>query len=303
MEGIVLFNKPVGFTSNQIVEFFKKITNKKVGHGGTLDPLASGLLILGIGRYTKNLNDFLKNSIKTYISEIKLGYISDTFDKEGNIQKIEKPIPSLEKILDILKLFEGEIKQKPPLYSAIKIKGVPLYKLIRKGINVEIPERSVKVYEIKCLDFDKINGILKLKLKVSSGFYVRSFANDLGEKLGCGAYLENLIRTEINKYKLEEALTFEDINKDYLESYIKVYGRVQGVGFRFFASRLSKKYNLLGYAKNLPDGTVEIIAQGKEKDLQNFIKEIRIGPTLAKVEKLDILFRKPINIYYNFEIL
>ncbi len=303
MEGIVLFNKPVGFTSNQIVEFFKKITNKKVGHGGTLDPLASGLLILGIGRYTKNLNDFLKNSIKTYISEIKLGYISDTFDKEGNIQKIEKPIPSLEKILDILKLFEGEIKQKPPLYSAIKIKGVPLYKLIRRGINVEIPERSVKVYEIKCLDFDKINGILKLKLKVSSGFYVRSFANDLGEKLGCGAYLENLIRTEINKYKLEEALTFEDINKDYLESYIKVYGRVQGVGFRFFASRLSKKYNLLGYAKNLPDGTVEIIVQGKEKDLQNFIKEIRIGPTLAKVEKLDILFRKPINIYYNFEIL
>lgn len=303
MEGIVLFNKPVGFTSNQIVEFFKKIANKKVGHGGTLDPLASGLLILGIGRYTKNLNDFLKNSIKTYISEIKLGYISDTFDKEGNIQKIEKPIPSLEKILDTLKLFEGEIKQKPPLYSAIKIKGVPLYKLIRRGINVEIPERSVKVYEIKCLDFDKINGILKLKLKVSSGFYVRSFANDLGEKLGCGAYLENLIRTEINKYKLEEALTFEDINKDYLESYIKVYGRVQGVGFRFFASRLSKKYNLLGYAKNLPDGTVEIIAQGKEKDLQNFIKEIRIGPTLAKVEKLDILFRKPINIYYNFEIL
>lgn len=303
MEGIVLFNKPVGFTSNQIVEFFKKITNKKVGHGGTLDPLASGLLILGIGRYTKNLNDFLKNSIKTYISEIKLGYISDTFDKEGNIQKIEKPIPSLEKILDTLKLFEGEIKQKPPLYSAIKIKGVPLYKLIRGGINVEIPERSVKVYEIKCLDFDKINGILKLKLKVSSGFYVRSFANDLGEKLGCGAYLENLIRTEINKYKLEEALTFEDINKDYLESYIKVYGRAQGVGFRFFASRLSKKYNLLGYAKNLPDGTVEIIAQGKEKDLQNFIKEIRIGPTLAKVEKLDILFRKPINIYYNFEIL
>lgn len=303
MDGLVLFNKPSGYTSNQVVKFFKKITNKKVGHGGTLDPLASGLLILGIGEYTKELNNFLKSSQKVYIAEIKLGYISNTFDKEGVIQKVNKPIPSLEEILNIIKLFKGEIIQKPPIYSAIKIKGIPAYKLARKDREIELPERKVFVYEIQYIEFNESNKTLKLKLKVSSGFYVRSFANDLGQKLKCGAYLENLIRIQINDFKVEEAITFDDIKKDYLESYIKVYGRVQGVGFRFFASKLAKKYNILGYAKNLPDGTVEIIAQGGEKILQDFIKEIKIGPILAKVEKLNIIFRKPLNIFYNFDIL
>jgi len=300
MEGLVLFNKPSGYTSYQVVEFFKKKTNKKVGHGGTLDPLAEGLLIIGIGEYTKELTKFLRESIKEYICIIKLGYISDTYDKEGKIVETNKEIPDFEKIKEILESFKGKILQKPPIYSAIKIKGKPLYKLARKGEKINLKEREVTVYDLEVLDFQR--NLLYLRLKVSSGFYVRSFANDLGEKLGCGAYLEKLVRVRINDFDLESALTFEDFEKDFLEFQAKIYGRVQGVGYRYFAEKNAQKLNILGYAKNLKDGTVEIVAQGGEESLQKFIEQLKIGPFLAKVAKIDIMFRKPKDIYLYFEI-
>jgi tRNA pseudouridine55 synthase len=300
MEGIILFNKPSGYTSYQIVEFFKRKTNKKVGHGGTLDPLAEGLLIIGVGEYTKELTKFLKNSIKEYICTIKLGYISNTYDKEGEIIKTNKEIPSFEKTKEILESFKGKILQRPPIYSAIKIKGVPLYKLAREGKKIDVKEREVEVYDLEVLSFQ--NDLLTLRIKVSSGFYVRSFANELGEKLGCGAYLEKLIRTKINNFNLEFALTFEDFEKDFLEFQAKIYGKVQGVGYRYFTEKIAKKLNILGYVKNLEDGTVEVVAQGKEEDLQKFIEQLKIGPFLAKVEKIDIIFKKPTDIYLYFEI-
>jgi len=300
MEGIILFNKPSGYTSYQIVEFFKRKTNKKVGHGGTLDPLAEGLLIIGVGEYTKELTKFLKNSIKEYICTIKLGYISNTYDKEGEIIKTNKEIPSLEKTKEILESFKGKILQKPPIYSAIKIKGIPLYKLAREGKKIDVKEREVEVYDLEVLSFQ--NDLLTLRIKVSSGFYVRSFANELGEKLGCGAYLEKLIRTKINNFDLEFALTFEDFEKDFLEFQAKIYGKVQGVGYRYFTEKIAKNLNILGYVKNLEDGTVEVVAQGKEEDLQKFIEQLKIGPFLAKVEKIDIIFKKPTDIYLYFEI-
>ncbi|MFZ8847642.1 MAG: tRNA pseudouridine(55) synthase TruB [Minisyncoccia bacterium] len=300
MEGIILFNKPSGYTSYQIVEFFKRKTNKKVGHGGTLDPLAEGLLIIGVGEYTKELTKFLKNSIKEYICTIKLGYISNTYDKEGEIIKTNKEIPSFEKTKEILESFKGKILQRPPIYSAIKIKGIPLYKLAREGKKIDVKEREVEVYDLEVLSFQ--NDLLTLRIKVSSGFYVRSFANELGEKLGCGAYLEKLIRTKINNFDLEFALTFEDFEKDFLEFQAKIYGKVQGVGYRYFTEKIAKKLNIFGYVKNLEDGTVEVVAQGKEEDLQKFIEQLKIGPFLAKVEKIDIIFKKPTDIYLYFEI-
>jgi len=300
MEGIIIFNKPSGYTSYQIVEFFKRKTNKKVGHGGTLDPLAEGLLIIGIGEYTKELTKFLKNSIKEYICTIKLGYISNTYDKEGEIIKTNKEIPSFEKTKEVLESFKGKILQRPPIYSAIKIKGIPLYKLAREGKKIDVKEREVEVYDLEVLSFQ--NDLLTLRIKVSSGFYVRSFANELGEKLGCGAYLEKLIRTKINNFDLEFALTFEDFEKDFLEFQAKIYGKVQGVGYRYFTEKIAKNLNILGYVKNLEDGTVEVVAQGKEEDLQKFIEQLKIGPFLAKVEKIDIIFKKPTDIYLYFEI-
>ena len=300
MEGIVLFNKPKGKTSNEIVEYFKKLTNKKVGHGGTLDPLAEGLLILGIGEYTKQLNKFLKESKKTYIAEIELGAFSDTFDAEGKIEKTNKEIPEIEIIEENLKSFIGEIEQRPPIYSALKIKGKPAYEYARKGRKIEVEPRKVFVYDLKIIEYQK--PVLKILAEVGSGVYIRSLANDLGEKLGCGGYLKSLIRMKINEFSLENALDFEDIEKDYLEFLAKIYGRVQGVGFRFFVQRYAKELRIFGYAKNLVDGTVEVLAQGREVDLQEMIKNIKIGPRLAKVERLEIVFRKPKEYFYDFKI-
>ncbi len=301
MEGIVLFNKPKNLTSTQIVNYFKKKTNKKVGHGGTLDPFAEGLLILGIGEHTKELSKFLKESRKTYISEIFLGATSDTYDIEGKITLTNQPLPSITEIEKILPEFVGEIYQKPPIFSALKIKGKRAYDLARKNKNIEIPPRKVVIYDLKILDYKE--NILKILAEVGSGVYIRSLANDIGEKLGCGGYLKSLIRIKINEFKIEEALTFEDLEKDFLELYAKVYGRVQGVGYRYFVKDNALDLNLTGCTRNLIDGSVEVLAQGREDNLQKLIQLLKKGPFLAKVEKLELIFRKPIVSYENFSII
>jgi tRNA pseudouridine55 synthase len=302
MEGIVLFNKPKNYTSYQIVEFFKKKTKKKVGHGGTLDPLAEGLLILGIGEYTKELSKFLKESIKTYVAEIILGARSTTYDREGKITQTNADFTqtNADKIEKILSSFIGEIEQIPPPFSAVKIKGKPAYLLARKGKKVELKARKVKIYEIKILNYNWPK--LRIEVTSSSGTYIRSLANDIGEKLGCGGYLNDLKRTRINEFKVEQALTFEDIENNFLEFYAKVYGRVQGVGYRYFVKEKAQSLDIFGYVKNLEDGTVEVLAQGREENLQKLIEEFKKGPFLARVDKLDIVFRKPLNIFYNFRI-
>jgi tRNA pseudouridine55 synthase len=304
MEGVILFNKPKNYTSYQIVEFFKKKTKKKVGHGGTLDPLAEGLLILGIGEYTKELNKFLKESIKTYIAEIILGAKSTTYDREGQLTRTEfgagQGNIELEKIKEVVNSFIGEIEQIPPPFSAVKIKGKPAYLLARKGKRVELKPRKVKIYDIKILDYNWPT--LKIEVTSSSGTYIRSLANDIGEKLGCGGYLNDLKRTRINEFKVEQALTFEDIKNNFLEFYAKVYGRVQGVGYRYFVKEKAQSLDIFGYVKNLEDGSVEVLAQGREENLQKLIEELKKGPFLSRVDKLDIVFRKPLNIFYNFRI-
>ena len=302
MEGLVLFNKPRGYTSYQVVEFFKRKTQKKVGHGGTLHPFAEGLLILGIGEYTKELSKFLKESIKTYIAEITLGARSTTYDIEGEITKTNSDLTQIneEKIKEVLDSFIGEIEQVPPPFSAVKIKGKPAYLLARKGKKVDLKPRKVKIYEIKILDYNWPK--LTVEVTCSSGTYIRSLANDIGEKLKVGGYLSELKRTKINEFTLDQALTFEDIEKDFLEFYGKVYGRVQGVGYRYFVKEKAKDLDIFGYVKNLEDGTVEVLAQGREENLQKLISELKKGPFLARVDKLDIVFRKIINIYPYFQI-
>lgn len=300
MEGLLLFNKPKNFTSTQITNYFKKLTNKKVGHGGALDPFASGLLIIGIGEGTKELTKFLKESKKIYLAEIVFGAISTTYDSQGKIEKTNQKIPEISEIEKVLKKFIGEIEQTPPIFSSIKIKGERAYNLARKGEKFELKPRKVKIYSLKILEYKK--PILKIETEVSSGTYLRSLANDLGEKLNCGGYLNNLIRTKINGFGLEEALAFEDIENNHLEFIAKIYGEVQGVGFRFFARDLANELKISGYGKNLSDGPVEILAQGKEKELQIFIENLKRGPKFAKIEKIKIIFRKPTIHFSNFRI-
>jgi tRNA pseudouridine55 synthase len=218
--GFILINKPAGFTSHDVVDKLREITKiKKIGHAGTLDPFATGLLILGIGReFTKKLSIFQKKD-KEYIATLRLGAESDTFDKEGKIveKKVEK-IPERKEIEEVLKSFLGEIEQIPPAFSAKKIKGKKLYELARKGIKVKPKPQKVKIYEISILEYKF--PYLKIKVKCSSGTYIRSLANDVGKKLGCGAYVEELVRTKIGEFSIENAVELSKLTPQNWKSFL-----------------------------------------------------------------------------------
>jgi len=219
--GFLFIDKPKGMTSFEVVEFLRKITGiKKIGHAGTLDPSATGLLIVGIGREaTKLLGNFLKKE-KTYQAEIEFGKITDTWDAEGKVifeKKDLKPI-SREKIEEVLMEFIGEIEQIPPKFSAKKIKGKKAYELARKGEEVKLPSQKVKIFYIKVLKYHW--PFLEIETKVSSGCYIRSLAYEIGEKLSCGAYLKNLRRIEIGKVSLKESVALKDLNSSNWQKFL-----------------------------------------------------------------------------------
>lgn len=206
--GIYNIYKPAGPTSHDMVDQVRKISvEKRVGHAGTLDPFAEGVLIVAVGReYTRKLGQFLKMD-KTYLATIKLGAISDTDDLTGKItfsSNTEKP--ARKEILTALKKFKGKMEQIPPAFSAIKVKGKKAYELARRGLTPKLKPRPVKIYSLKILKYRW--PFLEIAVKVSSGTYIRSIARDLGQVLGTGAYLEKLTRTSIGRYRLEKSLRF-----------------------------------------------------------------------------------------------
>lgn len=222
IKNIFAIYKPVGITSHDVVNIVRKKTGvKRVGHGGTLDPLAQGVLVIAVGREnTKKLYEYVKGE-KEYVAEIKLGFESTTDDEEG--EKIEINIklkPTLEEVEQTLKKFVGKIKQVPPIYSAIKIMGKPAYKLARalQGRTLPGPDpatekiklepRIVEIKEIKLLLYKY--PVIQLKVTTGPGVYIRSLARDLGEKLATGGYLKSLIRTKVGEFTLENSL---DIKK------------------------------------------------------------------------------------------
>lgn len=179
----------------------------KVGHTGTLDPFATGLLILLVGKGTKRCGEFLKLD-KEYIAKICLGKVSTTGDPEGEISATEtNKIPTMREILNVAKELTGEIMQKVPEYSAVKINGQRAYKLAREGKKVEMPVKKVTIYEIEVLNYEWPE--LTVRTKVSSGTYIRQLAMDMGEELGVGAYVTELRRTQVGKYRIEEAETLD----------------------------------------------------------------------------------------------
>ena len=207
--GIFLINKDKGLSSNKAIQKIRRRLNiKKIGHFGTLDPLAEGLLICGINRGTKLSERFL-NLDKSYFSRIMLGIKTTTDDSEGNIIE-EKNIQVSEKeILETIKTFVGESKQKPPFFSALKYKGKPLYKYAREGKFVEKEPRDIKIYKI--LDIVIENAFVSCKISCSKGTYIRSIARDLGDKLGCGGHLVELVRLSQGKFELKDAKKVDDI--------------------------------------------------------------------------------------------
>jgi len=216
MDGIIVVNKKKGPSSFRIVSQVKKlIGGGRVGHGGTLDPLATGVLVVLIGRGTKKTSSFL-TADKEYTARICLGITTDTLDAEGTvITKKAPPRYSTDEVLEVLRSFEGEILQTPPTYSALKQRGRKMYELARKGIPVEPSPRPVKIHSIKLLDYR--NPWVAIKVECSKGTYIRALARDIGEKLGCGAYLAELTRTRVGRFRLEDCVEVDELTKELIE--------------------------------------------------------------------------------------
>ncbi|MCL5795336.1 MAG: tRNA pseudouridine(55) synthase TruB [Patescibacteria group bacterium] len=214
LTNIVAIYKPKGPTSHDIIDQLRKITGiRRIGHAGTLDPLASGVLVVGISREgTKQLAHLVTND-KEYLAEIKLGENSQTDDAEGEKTKISKIKPKLAEINKVIKQFIGEIEQVPPIYSAIKIKGKSAYKYARVKQKITLEPRKVRIdsIEIKSYDYP----ILKLLITTGSGVYIRSLARDIGEKLKVGGYLYSLERTRVGEFNKKDSLTIEEFKKSF----------------------------------------------------------------------------------------
>jgi len=209
---IILIDKPANMTSFGVVARVRRVLSRqagkkvKVGHCGTLDPFATGLLILVTGKETKNAMAFTKLD-KVYEATFVLGQTSTTADPEGEITKVSDRVPTKDEIEAVLQRFVGEITQAPPAFSAIKIGGQRAYKLARKGEAVEIPSRQVMIYSLELLDYSYPE--LKIRAHVSSGTYIRSLAEDLGAELGVGAYCSQLRRTKIAEYSIGQATALD----------------------------------------------------------------------------------------------
>jgi tRNA pseudouridine55 synthase len=206
--GILLVNKPINWTSNDVIKKLKSVFKiKKIGHAGTLDPLAKGVLPILINSATKYFDYFL-NLNKIYLSEITFGYSTDTFDLEGKIVNSTQNIPTdIEQIIKKLETFKGSIKQKPPIYSALKKNGKKLYEYARNNQSIEIDERKVFVEDINIIDWNFPK--LTVSIECSSGFYVRSFANDLGISLNSFGVLSNLERVKYGEFTLNDSIEIE----------------------------------------------------------------------------------------------
>tara|TARA_B100000073_G_scaffold340844_1_gene341249 strand:- start:654 stop:1307 length:654 start_codon:yes stop_codon:yes gene_type:complete len=211
---IINIDKPVGWTSFDIVKKVKRITgHKKVGHGGTLDPFASGVLILGTEKDTKNLSEITRSN-KSYQAELLLGVETNTLDPEGKIID-EKPIPFLDEytLYKTMKIFKGKQKQMPPMFSAKKRGGVRLYKLARKNIEIERNEIDIEIDDISLVSFSKDKIIFNVSC--SKGTYIRVLGTDIAKKLGTVGYLINLKRTRVGNYLIKDSMSIENFEKSW----------------------------------------------------------------------------------------
>ena len=206
LNGIIVVDKPVGITSAGVVSIVKKTFNaKKVGHAGTLDPFAEGVLICCVNQATR-LADFLLHGTKKYIAELKLGEETDTQDLTGTVISATEPENySIEILQKVFKAFEGSLEQLPPVYSALKHKGVPLYKLARSGNPVQKPPRRVEIYSLTILDIAL--PLIRFEVSCSAGTYIRTLGTDIGKMLGCGGHLNALKRTASSGFTLDQAVS------------------------------------------------------------------------------------------------
>ena len=229
LNGVIIVNKPKGFSSNKVLQQLKYSFNaQKAGHTGTLDPMATGVLPICFGRATK-IAQYLLDSDKEYIATIKLGIETDSGDAEGQIIKENNNIPKLNNdyIEKILENFRGEIQQIPPMFSALKYNGQPLYKLAREGEKVEVKPRTITIYNLECLNFS--NDEIKIKVKCSKGTYIRTLAIDIGKLIGCGGHLIQLHRTKSGLFCEDKMYDLEQLKDLELQDKIAKINHVETV--------------------------------------------------------------------------
>lgn len=259
MEGILLINKAVGPSSFDVVHKLRKLAGiKRVGHAGTLDPLASGLLVIAFGRYTK-LAAYLTESSKVYEAEFKLGISTTTDDYEGEVieqNSIEHLSPN--DVYAALKQFEGPIKQIPPQFSAIKINGVRAYKIARESIEFSIAPRDIEIFSLEILKIEL--PIIQVRVHCSKGTYIRSLARDLGKILGCGAIASSIHRTASGTFSVHDALRVEQLDKQLMEEHLLSRREALGTLFSFELSKENFEHAKHGRPFLAPEELKEEIA-------------------------------------------
>ena len=231
MNGIIVVNKSSGCTSHDVVKEVKKIFNEKVGHTGTLDPMATGVLPLLIGKGTL-CSKYLINHDKTYRVVLELGKKTDTADREGNIiEEAAVPDESLNTsfVKTTLKSFEGKQMQTPPIYSAIKVNGKKLYEYARKGLKVEVKPREIKIYKIELININKDNAQIEFKVDCSKGTYIRSLCEDIAVKLNTIGFMAELERLRVGEFDISQSIEIKDIKPSNLISIEELFKDVPNV--------------------------------------------------------------------------
>ena len=284
MNGVIIVNKSKGYTSHDIVAKVKKITGEKVGHTGTLDPLATGVLPLLIGKGTL-CSKYLMNHDKTYKVVLKLGIKKSTGDEEGEIiqeETVDEELLDESNVKTVLGSFLGEQEQIPPIYSAIKVNGKKLYEYARKGQQVEIEPRKITIYDIKLLKIDKASFEIQFEVSCSKGTYIRSLCEDIAERIGTVGYMKGLQRTRVGTFTIEQSVLVEDLNKENVEKHIitieKLFENLENIELN--ERKLQLFLNGVKLSVDLKDGIYKIYSN------EQFIG---IGVVKDKLLKRDIV--------------
>lgn len=261
LDAVIVIDKPAGWTSHDVVARLRRtLGERSAGHLGTLDPMATGVLPVVLGRYTR-LSQFYNHSDKSYEGEIRFGFATDTYDAEGKAIGDTHPLQvTLEELREASKAFVGPQQQMPPPFSAKKVNGIPAYKLARKKVDVELKPSSVSIHSFEIFSFTAPDRA-SFRAHVSSGTYIRSIAHDLGKKLGCGAHLASLRRTAVSEFTLEHAHTIEEVEEKALagkQDELFVHPR-----------RILPKFPSV----TANDETVAYIRNGRSVNLPEFSKE------------------------------
>lgn len=281
MDGIIIINKPKNCTSHDIVRKAKKILNEKVGHTGTLDPNATGVLPLLVGKGTQ-ISKYIINHDKTYEAVLQLGEKTDTADIEGEvIEKKPVTVDCLRKeyVTAVLKKMEGKQEQIPPMYSAIKINGKKLYEYARKGEMVKIEPRKIEIYSLELININEVDKQIEFRVSCSKGTYIRTLCENIAEKLGTVGHMKELKRTQVGEFKIDDAITIEELEQKQTCITIEDYFR-QNENINLSEKKLQLFLNGVKLTWPLSDGVYKIYSN------ENFIG---IGTVRNNLLKRDII--------------